>query len=175
MNKHFVPTYLSNNVFSINPHFFVAIGKKAVLLDLDNTLDPVDIKEPSERAIAYVEGLKKEGLKVYVASNNTGKRVSTYCEKLNIEAASGLLKPFSFRLKKWIKKTGYKKEEVILVGDQIFTDVLSAKGANIDILLTKPLSPRDSVFTLLNRKLEKPIRDKIKKKKLSKHWEEVTL
>lgn len=171
MKKLFLPTYIASSARSITPSFYKAIGKKIVLFDLDNTLDPVDVAEPTSETIAFIKELKKEGIKVYVASNNTGKRVSRYCDKLGIEATSGLMKPFSFKLRKWIKKNGYDKEEIILVGDQIFTDVIAAKGAGIDVILTEPISKKDSVFTWLNRKMEKPIRKKIKNRGLCKQAE----
>ncbi len=171
--KAFLPTYLASNARLIKPSFYKKIGKKVILFDLDNTLDPVDILEPSSDTVSFIEALLEEGLKVYVASNNTGKRVARYAGKLGVEATSGLLKPFPFKLRKWLKKKGYKKEEVILVGDQIFTDVLAAKGAGIEVILTEPLSTRDSVFTFLNRKMEVPIRKKIKKKGLCPQAEEI--
>ncbi len=173
MIKKLLPTYIANSSREIPPSFYKKINKKAILFDLDNTLDPVNIATPSKEAENLISSLKKEGFKIYIASNNTGKRVATYCKDFQIGAASGLMKPFSRRLKKWIKKTGFKKEEVILVGDQIFTDVIAAKGAGIDVILVKPLSKVDSIFTIINRRLEKPIRAKIEKKKLVKSWEDI--
>ncbi len=173
MFRRFLPSYLGKNALSIPASFYQRIGKKAILFDLDNTLDPVNVLEPSPQVMQLISSLKEKGLFVYVASNNTGKRVSRYCEKLGIESASGLFKPFSFKLKKWIKRKGYLPNEVILVGDQIFTDVLAAKGAKIDVILTEPISKKDSVFTFLNRKIEQPIRRKIEKRYLTPHWEDI--
>lgn len=162
----FRPTYTAKSAFDIPPSFYLSLGKKAVLFDLDNTLDPVNVAYPSSKVYELVERLLEAGLKVYVASNNTGKRVKAYCQKLGVESASGLLKPFPWRLKKWIKRNGYAPSELILVGDQLFTDVLASRGAKIDVVLTEPISEIDSVFTFLNRKIEKPIRKKIKRKGL---------
>ncbi len=173
MLRHFLPTYVGKNVFSISASFYERIGKKAILFDLDNTLDPVNVKEPSTEVAQLVSSLKEKGFAVYVASNNTGRRVSQYCEKLGIESTSGLLKPLSYKLKRWIKSKGYLFDEVILVGDQIFTDVLAAKGAKIDVILTEPISKKDSIFTFFNRKIEGPIRRKIEKRHLVPRWEEM--
>ena len=54
MLRHFLPTYVGKNVFSISASFYERIGKKAILFDLDNTLDPVNVKEPSTEVAQLV-------------------------------------------------------------------------------------------------------------------------
>lgn len=175
MIQRLIPTYLAKSAYDIPADFYQRIHKKVILFDLDNTLDSIDISHPSIHAKTLINSLKSAGLDVYIASNNTKKRVLRYCKPLEINGISCLLKPFSFKLKKWLKSKGYKLEEVIFIGDQIFTDVLAAKGAKIDVILTNPLSEKDSIFTFFNRKIEKNVRKKIEKNNLSKRWEEIAL
>ncbi len=175
MIQRLLPSYLAKNAYEIPASFYKDIGKKIVLFDLDNTLDPIDTLDPSNQTKDLISKLKQAGLSVYIASNNTSKRVFRYSKALDIEAISGLFKPFSIKLKKWLKKKGYNNREVILVGDQIFTDVIASRGAKIDVILTEPLSKKDSVFTLLNRKIEKLFRKKIRNKHLASYWEEIHL
>ena len=67
-------------------------------------------------------------------------------------------KPFPFAIKNWMIENGFKKDEVVMIGDQIFTDHLAAIFANIDSVLVKPITNRDFIVTrLISRRLEKII------------------
>ena len=47
--------------------------------------------------------------------------------------------------------------EVVMVGDQIMTDILAANGAGIRSILVKPLLPSDKWITKPNRMMEKQV------------------
>ena len=84
-----------------------------------------------------------------------------YAESLGIKVFSGLMKPFSGPLKKLIQNEGFKKEEVVLIGDQVLTDVKAGNGAGIMTILTEPISKGDIIWTRFNRVFEKKKRKKI--------------
>jgi len=48
-----------------------------------------------------------------------------------------------------------KKEEVLYVGDQIFTDVWGAKRVGMYSILTRPIDSREEIQIVLKRHLEK--------------------
>src|SRR5574344_1329193 len=114
IKARYLPTYLARSFYEIPASFYLEKGYKNILLDLDNTLAPYLEKEPTEETRSKIADLQKAGLHLYIASNNTSKRVSHYAETLGVKALSGLLKPFSFRLKRILKKEGFKSEETIL-------------------------------------------------------------
>ena len=130
MNKKLIPFALAKSIYEVEPAFYKKLGIKAILCDLDNTLDAYDIKEPGERAFALKKELDCLGIDLYIASNNSSKRVRHYAEILGVKCASGLLKPFSFRLKKFLKREHLDPNDVLMIGDQIMTDVKSANGAH---------------------------------------------
>jgi HAD superfamily phosphatase (TIGR01668 family) len=172
MNKKLIPFALAKSIYEVEPAFYAKLGTKAVLCDLDNTLDAYDILEPGEQAFALKKELDNLGIALYIASNNSSKRVRHYAQILGVRCASGLLKPFSFRLKKFLKREHLNPEDVLMVGDQIMTDVKSANGAHVRVLLVERLTPRDHWLSWLNRHLEKPIREKIESKRLAPNWRE---
>jgi HAD superfamily phosphatase (TIGR01668 family) len=173
MNPKLIPIATATSIYEVSPSFYEKLGVKAVLSDLDNTLDAYDVSEPGQPAYEYKKMLDGLGIRLYIASNNSSKRVRHYAEKLGVSCASGLLKPFAFRLKKFLKRENLRPEEVLLVGDQIMTDVKSGNGAKVKVLLVERLTPRDHWLTWLNRHLEKPIRKKILAKKLAPNWREL--
>jgi HAD superfamily phosphatase (TIGR01668 family) len=155
------PTYRANSIFEIPVSFYAEHGIKVVLSDLDNTLDDYRVKTPSPRTQELVKILKEAGIDFYIASNNTSKRVSLYGKELGITVFSGLMKPFSGPLKKLIEKQGFKREEVVLIGDQVLTDVKAGNKAGIMTILTEPISEGDIIWTRFNRVFEKKKRKKI--------------
>jgi HAD superfamily phosphatase (TIGR01668 family) len=168
MKESLIPYAVAESVYDIDPSFYARQGAKAVICDLDNTLDPYYVKTPSQRAIDLAKRFKEAGVRLYVGSNNNGKRVHTYCSVLGVGHAFGLLKPFAFRMRRWLKKNGLKPDEVIMVGDQVYTDVLCASRAHIRCILTKPLSERDPIWTRHNRKKEARVRAEIEEKGLAR-------
>jgi predicted HAD superfamily phosphohydrolase YqeG len=96
------PFALANSIFEIEPSFYRSLGITTVLVDLDNTLDPYTVSDPTERTIKWKESLIALGLRIVILSNNSGKRVRRYAEKLGVECRCFMRKPFSGPLKKFL-------------------------------------------------------------------------
>ena len=60
---------------------------------------------------------------------------------------------------------GLEKDQVLFVGDQIFTDVLGAKLAGIYSILVQPIHPKEEIQIVFKRKLEKIVLHFYKKKR----------
>ena len=58
-----------------------------------------------------------------------------------------------------------KKEEVIMIGDQVFTDVLGANRFGIKSILVNPINKKEGPFTLIKRPFEKIILKKLEEEK----------
>ena len=172
MNRRNVPFALAQSIYEIEPSFYLNLGVKAVLVDLDNTLDPYVVAMPTQRAFDWRDALVKEGLRIVILSNNSGKRVRRYATALGVECRCFMRKPFSGPLKRFLAEENLKPEEVILVGDQIQTDVKAANGAHVRAVLTEPLDPREPPWTKFNRIFDRPKRKKIQQKKLAPNWKE---
>ncbi len=170
MNKKAIPFAIAKNAYSIPVSFYKKNGIKNVLFDLDNTLACYKDKDAPEITLKLVEALKKEGIFVAIASNNTNKRVLDFSKELNIPAYCALKKPFSGPLKRLLEKEGLKKEETVLVGDQILTDVYAANGAGIRAILCYPLTKLDPIWTKINRILSKGKMKKLYKKPYKDMW-----
>lgn len=149
------PTYLASSLYEIPLPFYGNEGIEVLLLDLDNTLASHREKRPSERALSYVEGLKKAGLQVYVVSNNSKKRVGEYASLLGVDYLHFAMKPFAFRFASFLKKKGISKAKALLIGDQLYTDVRAANRLGIRCCLTSPLVEDDPIWTRYNRYRER--------------------
>ena len=77
---------------------------------------------------------------------------------------NGTRKPFGYKIRRFIKSQKMNSNEVIMVGDQLLTDVLAAKNAKVKVCLTDQLGKRDQIWTFFNRKIDNHLRGKMIKK-----------
>ena len=158
MFKSFIPFAHSKSIYEIEPSFFIKQDVKVLFMDLDNTLDSYKARQPNERTIKYVNSLKENGIKPIIISNNKAKRVIGYASELNVEFLSSARKPFAKRINREILKRNISKDNVMLVGDQMMTDVLAAHNAKIRVVLTEKIVKEDQWTTHINRIFDRPIR-----------------
>ena len=170
MFKSFVPFAHAQSIYEIDPEFFKKNGVKTLFIDLDNTLDSYKARVPQERTINFVNKIKETGVIPVIISNNRPERVSGYAEALGIEFLASARKPFSKRIKKELAKRNLTNEEVMLVGDQMMTDVQAARGAKIRVVLTEKIVKEDQWTTHINRIFDRPIRRYHRKRGNLKDW-----
>ena len=173
MLKRFIPFAHAESIYKIDLSFYQKLGIKYVFVDLDNTLDSYKQATPLEPARKLKENLEKLGIELIIVSNNRGKRVQLYSKELGVKHWSTLGKPFAIRICKIMKRLGIKKDEVIMIGDQIVTDISCANGAKIKSVLTEKLVPEDQPTTRFNRLFDNPLRRKLKRKNLLKDWRQI--
>jgi len=152
-----------NNVREIKIEFLQKNKIKALILDVDNTLIDYD-KNLSEETIKWAEDLKQQGIKLYILSNSNKKeKVKTVAEKLKIEYEYFGKKPLKIGFKKVQKKLEENAENIGVVGDQIFTDVLGGNICKMFTILVEPIAEKDIWITLLKRPIENAIKNRYKK------------
>ena len=174
MRRRNIPFALAQNIFVIDADFYAKHGVTTLLVDLDNTLDPYVVKDPSPETIVWKKRMDEAHIRVVILSNNSGTRVHRYAEGLGVECRCFMKKPFSGPLKKFLEEEKLPKESVLLVGDQIMTDVKAGNGAGVRVILTEPLyTKKEPPWTRFNRLFDRPIRKKIKAKGLAKDFKEV--
>ena len=156
--KSFIPFAHSGSIYEIDVDFYKRNNVRTLFMDLDNTLDSYRAREPKDNTLEYVKKLKDAGITPVIISNNKASRVSGYANLLGVEFLSSAHKPFSKRLKAEIARRNLSNEDVMLVGDQMMTDVLAAKGAGIRVVLTEKLVKEDQWTTHINRLIDRPVR-----------------
>ena len=170
MFKRFIPFAHSQSIYEIEPEFYKRNNVKVLFMDLDNTLDSYKARVPQERTLELVKRIKEAGINPVIISNNKAKRVSGYANLLGVEFLSSAHKPFSRRIKKEIARRGLTNEDVMLVGDQMMTDVLAAHGARIKVVLTEKVVKEDQWTTHINRIFDRPIRKYHRKRNNLVDW-----
>ncbi len=157
MLKRFYPTHYFESVKHIDYEALLKNGKKSLIFDLDNTLAPFDIVEPDEEIIQFIKNLKEKGFKVCLVSNNKGKRVEIFNKKLGLPIVSKAGKPKLGGITRAMNLLESKKEECVMIGDQMFTDVWVGNRLGIVSILVKPIANRDEFTVKLKRGLERQV------------------
>ncbi len=139
---------------------------KALILDMDNTLINYK-KEMPENIEKWAKDLKGQGTKLYILSNTNKKtKVKNIAEKLEIPYRSFAVKPLKSGFLKVQKELGYKPEQIGVVGDQIFTDIVGGNRCNMFTILIDAIDDKDFWYTLWKRPLEKMLKKKFREKGL---------
>ncbi len=170
MNKRFIPTFYAKNIYDVDPSFFVAQNVKTLILDLDNTLASYRALLPSEATLKYITALKDLGITAFLISNNKDKRVKDFAAALNVQYLASARKPFTKKISSFIKQHGIDKSTLMLVGDQVLTDVQVANKLNVRVLLCDKLVKEDQWTTKFNRLFDRPLRRSLRRKNLLKEW-----
>ena len=153
----FVPEYYFDTFEKATAEFLTSIGVKGIVLDIDNTLEPYEHPKAGEHVCKWLESLKAAGIKTAIVSNNNEQRVKVFNEGFNMPAYARGAKPFKVNVNRAISDMGIKKEEAILMGDQVFTDVWAAHNAGIPAILVPPINDKRDILTRFKRFLEIPV------------------
>lgn len=152
----FKPTIYKKNIFEIDYNKLKEKGITCLVFDLDNTLGLIDHKKCPRNTKKLIKSLQSDFL-VLISSNNTKERLAPYLKELGIGGVHFSMKPSTRGLRKIKKDYNLKKKEMVMIGDQIVTDVLAGNRFKIMTILVDPLGNKDLKITGLNRKIEAKI------------------
>lgn len=150
----FYPKDYLKSVTEITNEYLTRNNIKALILDVDNTLIDYD-KNLSIEIINWVKELKKNAIKMIILSNSNKKeKVKQVAEKLGLDYIYFGMKPLKKGFKKAKQKLNLENENIAVVGDQIFTDVIGANRMHLYSILVEPIKEKDIFVTLLKRPIE---------------------
>lgn len=142
------------SVLDIDPRDLVSHGYRAVLLDLDSTLQPRGTAGLSPEVVAWVQSLKDAGLRVALVSNSACERTVEAARLLDVFLVRNAFKPFSRGYVRACAALGVSCDQAVMIGDQSYTDVLGAHRVGMDALLVVPQSGSDPLHTHILRALD---------------------
>jgi len=151
----FRPNRFAARLHQISLEELWGLGLRGLIVDLDNTLMGFHETELEAEHLAWVDEAHERGFKVVLLSNNFTNRVCGIAEQLRIECIPNAMKPLPFGFWRAMRRLGMKRNEVAVVGDQLFTDVLGAKlSGGLYTILTEPIEAKDFPVTMFFRFLE---------------------
>jgi HAD superfamily phosphatase (TIGR01668 family) len=130
-------------------------GVRGIVLDLDNTCCAYHQPELAPGVAEWVRAARAEGFAMVLLSYNFAELVAAVAAQLDVPAVPNALKPLPFGFLRAVRMLGTPRRATVVIGDQLFTDVLGAKLLGYHTVLTEPLVPVDFPLTRVLRLLER--------------------
>ena len=159
--EKYMPDFALEKAYDVTVDSLKKHGIKVVLVDLDNTLIAWNNPDGTPEMRQWLHDLRDAGIPVVVVSNNKNERVKRAVEKCGIEFEAFALKPFTFGINRALKRFNVQPHEVVMIGDQLMTDIRAAKRVGLKSVLVNPLIRSDSINTQINRWRERRTMKKI--------------
>lgn len=111
--------------------------------------------EVPRQLMGWVDALRHDSFKLCLVSNAKVSRARQMGRKLSLPVIAPALKPMHGPFKQGLRCLGLSAEEVAVIGDQIFTDVLGGNRMGMYTILVDPISSREFLGTKFMRIIEK--------------------
>ena len=171
MYKNFLPDEYVKDVYQLSPEDFLSRGIKGIITDLDNTLVAWDRPDATPEIATWIKQMQDAGLQVTILSNNKELRVKSFCDPIETPYIFSARKPLSKAFKRALSQMELQKEEVVMIGDKMMTDILGGNRYGLHTILVVPVANSDGMMTKLNRRMERKVMKTLKRKGMIS-WEE---
>ena len=156
--KNFYPEYTFEKVEDIPYELLNKLGIKLILMDMDNTL--IDSKGNFSKELRkWIKNIKAKGIKLYIVSNSISeKTVKAVSKALGVKYFYKASKPSRKGFRKVCDNfPEINKSEILMIGDQLFTDVWGGNRFNIRTILVRRLNKREIFISRIKRPFERLI------------------
>lgn len=176
MNPHYLPDYAASRFEDIPFEDILNEKRRFLCLDLDNTLLPQKGHLVSPAVKKRLRGLRDSGMaeEVCLISNvivpgYRVTRLNRLADELRIDyVVPGFFwnrKPKPAPFKTAMALLGANPEECVMVGDQIFSDILGGNKLGMTTIWLKPMGPDHWTTLLVGKRLrEKPVVKEIERR-----------
>ena len=134
-----IPKYRYKSVLDITIEDLQKMGAKAVALDIDNTICN-DGKENCLPGLEeWIANVQNANIRVMILSNAMPWRPKSISKRLGIPYLSMARKPRPHKLLQAAEMMSINTNELAMVGDQLFADVMAANACGAIAIRVEPL------------------------------------
>lgn len=133
-------------------------GKTCLFLDYDNTIGPDRTWEPNDYSKEIIKELKEIGFILCLVSNAKSERSSKIASMLDIPCVTCAHKPRTIGIERALELMKVDRSTVVMIGDQIFTDVMAGNLAGMTTYLIEKYQKKEVWYVLIKRPFEKIVR-----------------
>lgn len=156
-SRVFRPDGFARHIGAVSLDDLAARGFRGIIVDLDNTLVGYGEEVLAAEAGPWIARALARGFRVCLVSNNFNGRVERICAELGVPGIPSALKPLPRGFLAALRVLGTPRDATVVVGDQLFTDVLGAKFLGLHAILTEPIVARDWLGTRVLRLAERAL------------------
>lgn len=130
---------LGGPVLEVTPDLVDRYGLRGLVLDVDETLVPLRESQTSAEVQTWFAELKA-CVPIWLVSNNlNASRIRRIAESLQAPYITGAGKPSRRKLRQAAQAMQLPVQEVAMVGDRLFTDVLAGNRLGMFTILVEPM------------------------------------
>ncbi len=160
LDRYLKPDFILGTYSEVTPEFCREHGITALICDIDNTLVTYDDPVPTEPVLAWYRKLKAAGIPISFVSNNEPERVFTFAAPLGVPAFPKCGKPSRRGVRAAMEAMESSPDGTVFLGDQLLTDVMSAKRSGIRAIVVPPIKDKKTLLFRAKRAIERPFMKK---------------
>ncbi|HSM84094.1 MAG TPA: YqeG family HAD IIIA-type phosphatase [Nodosilinea sp.] len=130
---------LPGNVLAISPELLAQHNIKGLILDVDDTLVPLRQAETNPDLAHWMRQVKAVASVWLVSNNINAPRISRIAALLEVPYITSAGKPSGRKLRQALVAMDLPVQEVAMVGDRLFTDVLAGNRMGLFTILVDPM------------------------------------
>lgn len=130
---------LGEPVIGVTPHLIKQHGLRGLVLDVDETIVPIREAETTPEVRNWFANLRAQ-VPIWLVSNNLNEpRIRRIAQSLNAPYITGAGKPSRRKLRQATEAMQLPIEQIAMVGDRLFTDVLAGNRLGMFTILVEPM------------------------------------
>lgn len=155
IKRLFYPDLSVDHIRDIPIDILEAKQIRGVIFDLDNTIIAWGSANMDGEMIKWLRLLEKRGFRLCIVSNSMKKRVREIAQSINIPYIARAGKPLRSGFCRALQTLDLHGNEVAVVGDQRFTDIVGGNRIGAFTILVNPLGAKEFFATKITRSLVK--------------------
>lgn len=130
---------LPGSILTLTPEMLQQHQLKGLVLDVDETLVPFRMAQASPEIVDWAAGIKQVAHLFLVSNNLSEARIQGIAHALQVPFLYGASKPSRRKLRQAVAAMGLPVEQVGMVGDRLFTDMLAGNRLGLFTILVEPM------------------------------------
>jgi HAD superfamily phosphatase (TIGR01668 family) len=159
-----LPDIYVNSITDIPVTLFIEKGIRGIAVDIDNTLTTDGSQYLDPDIVNWVRTVREIGIPICIVSNNHEKRVKPFAEQLEVAYLCEAGKPKRTSKALLLNILGCNNHETVMIGDQIFTDMIFAHRCNFLSILVEPIGEDKHRGAAIKRFFERPLKYLLRKR-----------
>ncbi|WP_414566181.1 MULTISPECIES: YqeG family HAD IIIA-type phosphatase [unclassified Anabaena] len=137
---------LEGSVLNLSPAIIQQYGLKGLVLDVDETLVPFTVGVASPELQQWVAQIRTCVELCLVSNNLSEARIGGIARSLDLPYYLGAAKPSRRKIRAALTSMNLPVQEVGMVGDRLFTDVIAGNRLGMFTILVEPIVHPDTAL-----------------------------